>query len=187
MLLGVVVFLGLAGLAVWAFIEAVKAEPAVVGSITTAVLGILGVVWQQQRSEQARLDEAHRARMTPTYDELLQMVNSMFGQGGDEEDEADGEPSPALVDFMKDLKGRQMILGASTETIRAFNGWQQKARQAQETEDSLLALEGWEDLLRAMRADLGHKDGSLPKWDLLRLYITDLDEYLVKESVNDQH
>ena len=35
----------------------------------------------------------------------------------------------------------------------------------------------WEVLLRAIRKDLGHDDADLPLYELLRLFITDFDEY----------
>jgi hypothetical protein len=160
----------LAGLIVWAFIEAVRAEPAVVGSVATAVVGLFGVLWQQRRSEEARLREAHRARMTPVYDDLLKMFLDNLGSGGGIHAEAE--------DFMKDLKGRQLLLGASTEMIRAFNDWQRSTVTAQADGNSMSVIFAWEDLLRAIRRDLGHNDADLQRGELLRVFITDIDDHV---------
>jgi hypothetical protein len=164
----------LAGLGVWAFVEAVRAEPAVVGSVATAVVGLFGVLWQQRRSEDARLREAHRNRMTPVYDDLVKMFLGSLGSGGGIDAEAE--------DFMKDLKGRQLLLGASTEMIQAFNDWQRSAVVAQEADDSMAAIYAYEDLLRAIRRDLGHNDAELRRGELLRVFITDIDDHVAAAS-----
>jgi hypothetical protein len=101
MIVGYVLFLGLVGLAGWGFIEAVQAEPAVVGSIGVAVAGALGVVWQQRQAEKARLREAHRDRMSPVYYNLLGVMFKKIA-GGD----ASGPDSEA-EEFFRDLKARQ--------------------------------------------------------------------------------
>lgn len=121
-LLGSIVIIGLGGLAVWAFIEAVQAEPAVVGSIGAAVAGVFGVLWQQRRSESARLREVHRTRMTPTYEGLLEIIQGGAAEGQEQIEE--------VARFMKDLKGKQLLLGAPKEMIRAFNTWQETAPAA---------------------------------------------------------
>jgi hypothetical protein len=164
--------IGVAGLAVWAFIEAVQAEPAIVGSVATAALAVGGVVWQQRRTERERLAEVRRERMAPMYEDLLGFVL----RGGQSSEQ--GEPPEDLAAFMKDLKGRQLLLGASSEMIRAFNAWQAETQEAEANGSPLGAIQAYEGLLRAIRKDLGHDDSDLAKWDLLRVFINDLDDHL---------
>lgn len=159
------------GLVAWAFIEAVQAEPAVVGAVATAVLGVAGVIWQQRQSEKARLREAHRDRMTPVYHELLKRVWQQAGQESQ-------EPAEEVAEFMRDLKARQLILGAPREMIRAFNRWEREAKAAQEKDDNIALVFAWEELLRAMRRDLGHDDSGLPRGELLRVFMDDIDQFL---------
>lgn len=108
--------------------------------------------------------------MTPVYDDLLKMFLANVGSGGGMD--ADAE------DFMKDLKGRQLLLGASTEMLRAFNDWQRSTVTAQGEVDAMAAIFAWEDLLRAIRRDLGHNDADLQRGELLRVFITDIDEHV---------
>src|SRR5271155_1603607 len=93
-------FIAIVGLIAWAFIEAVQAEPAVVGAVATAMLGVAGVIWQQRQSEKARVREAHRDRMTPVYHELLKRVRQLAGRESQ-------QPSEDVVEFLRDLKARQ--------------------------------------------------------------------------------
>lgn len=169
---GYLVVVVLLGLAIWGFVEAIQADPAVVGSIGVAVIGVFGVVWQQHRSEQARLREANRDRMTPIYYELLGTIFRKIGTG-----EVGEAGDPATEDFFRDLKARQLMLGASSQMVIAFNKWQRRTAELHEQDNDVGAVVAWEELLLAIRADLGHQDGSLPRGELLRLFIDDYDEY----------
>lgn len=170
-LFGMAILLVIVGLVAWAFIEAVQAEPAVVGAVAAAALGAAGVVWQQRQSEKARLREAHRDRMTPVYHELLKRVWQQAGP-------TTQEPTEEMVEFMRDLKARQLVLGAPKEMILAFNRWEREAQAAKEKDDNIALAFAWEELLRAMRHDLGHDDSGLPRAELLRVFIDDLDQFL---------
>lgn len=132
-LFGVAISSAIVGLVAWAFIEAVQAEPAVVGAVATAALGVAGVVWQQRQSEKARLREAHRDRMTRVYHELLKRV----WRQADQESQ---EPAEEVAEFMRDLKARQLMLGAPKEMIQAFNRWEREAKAAQEKDDNVALI-----------------------------------------------
>lgn len=170
-LMGWIATVGVTALVFWAFIEAVRAEPAVVGSVGVAVIGVAGVVWQQRQTEQARLREAHRDRMSPVYDELLKVI---WGEVGSIQTE---EIDPEVEAFFRDLKARQLALGASSTMVQAFNQWTEATQTAVGFGDNQAAVAAWEFLLRAIRSDLGHKDSDLPPGELLRLFITDYDEH----------
>lgn len=170
-LLGLVMLTATIGLIGWAFVEAVQAQPAVVGSVATAALAVAGVVWQQRKSEKARLREAHRDRMTPIYEELLSIVRRAAENGS-------SGPSEEMVEFIKDFKSRQLLLGAPSEMITAFNAWEATATKAKEQKDDVSMVLAWEQLLRAIRRDLGHDDSKLPPRELLRVFMSDIDEHL---------
>ena len=172
MLVGLIVIVAGGGLAVWAFIEAVQAEPAIVGSLGVALVGVLGVVWQQRQAERDRLREANRDRMTPIYYELLGTIFQKIGSSEEQDD-----PDPGTEAFFRDLKARQLMLGASSEMVVAFNSWQQTTAELHEEGNDAGAVVAWELLLRAIRKDLGHQDSDLPAGELLRLFITDYDEH----------
>ena len=174
----VVVVLGLVG---WGFVEAVQADPALVGSLGVAALGAGAVVWQQRDAEKARIREAHRDRMSPIYYELLGVVFKKIGKG-----KKPGGPDPTAEEFFRDLKARQLTLGASSEMVQAFNAWTQEAAQAQKEESDIGTAVSWEVLLRAIRKDLGHNDGDLPPYELLRLFITDFDKYFKVADIEAQ-
>jgi hypothetical protein len=171
---GVVVVLGAVGLVAWGFIEAVNAEPAVAGSIATALLGVAGVLLQQHRIEQARLREIHRDRMTPIYDRLLAHFSSLADQEG-------ANPTDEMSDFFKDLKRRQLLLGAPAKTLLAFTQWERDTGKATAEKDEVGMALAWEALLRAIRRDLGHDDSALPRGELLAVFLDDEARELVAQ------
>lgn len=164
----VVVF---AGLAVWGFVEAIRAAPAVAGPVAAALLGVAGVVWQQRKSERTRLREAHRDRMIPVYDELLLAIWKQA-------ESKNSEPSPEMIAFMKDLKRRQLLLRASSDMILAFKQWEVDTQAAAERKEATKMAFALEELLRAIRRDLGHIDSALVRGELLRVFVSDFDEQL---------
>lgn len=174
---GYILFIALSGLAVWGFLEAVKADPAVVGSIGVAVAGVLGVAWQQRQAEKARLREARRDRIRPIYYDLLLVMFRKLGGGKSDMSDAEAE------EFFKDLKARQLTLGASSEIVQAFNGWARSTEEANKEKNDLRAVLAWEVLLRAIRRDLGHEDADLPPLELLRLFISDFDDHFSTEEI----
>jgi hypothetical protein len=165
---GFLLLVGAIGLGGWAFVEAVRAEPAVVGSLGVAVVGILGVVWQQRQAERERVREAHRDRMAPVYYDLL---------GAFKRISTGGEVDPEIQELFMDLKARQLLLGAPSEMVQAFNAWQKKTNEIQNQDDPTQAIRVWEELLLAIRRDLGHQDAALPEGELMRLFISDYDEH----------
>jgi hypothetical protein len=166
------VLAALLGLAVWGFVEALQAQPAVAGSVAAALLGVVGVVWQQRKTEHARLREAHRDRMIPVYDELLLAIWRQAEST---------EPNEQMVNFMKDLRRRQLLLRASSEMILAFKRWEADTQAAAEEKNHVQMAFAWEELLRAIRRDLGHDDAPLARGDLLRVFMDDLDEHLQEQ------
>lgn len=113
--------------------------------------------------------------MGPVYYELLGVMIEKFAGGG-------SDPlDPEAEKFFRDLRARQLTLGASSQMIQAFNNWAQFTKEAGKEGNSAAVLLGWEMLIRAIREDLGHKDSDLPPHELLRLAMADFDEHFPPE------
>jgi uncharacterized membrane protein len=62
---GWIAAIGLIALAVWAFVRGVDKDAAVVGTVFTAVVGLIIVVIQRDREKRQELETAHREQMSP--------------------------------------------------------------------------------------------------------------------------
>jgi hypothetical protein len=155
--------LGIIALAVWAFIKGVEKDPAVVGSVFTAVAGVIVVVVQRDRQKRQELESAHRKQMSPIYRQLVETVKDIdaFTSKPQEEQEA----------FFKDL-ATKLILYGPTPVVKAWNVWQRATALDSNSPATLIA---WEGVLRAVRKDLGHDNSALQPGDLLRLFVAEDD------------
>ena len=57
---GFLLALGIVALVIWALVKGVEKDPAVVGTISTAVAGIVIVVYQRSREKRQELERSHR-------------------------------------------------------------------------------------------------------------------------------
>ncbi len=156
--------LGVVALVVWAFIKGVDKDPAVVGTVFTAVAGIVVVVYQRRREKHQELERSHREQMSPIYQQLVETLKD----GGEHEDGAN-------VSFFKDLATKMLLYGP-TPVVKAWIEWHRTG--VSDDPSNLAGMLAWEKVLFAMREDLGHDNSGLKTGDLLRIYVNDIDELL---------
>jgi hypothetical protein len=162
---GVLLVIAVITLMGWAILRGIDKQPSVVGSLFTAAAAIAAVVLGQFWSKRLELRQLHRDQMAPVYQELVDRMRGEPGTGGDQ--------------FWKDLQ-RSLLLYCPAEVLTAYLQYQVDFNPDAPTEDPTNLL-GWETVLRAIRKDLGHSDGSLRQYDLLRVWVNDLDEHLPTE------
>jgi len=164
--LGKAIAIGVVLLGAWALIRGVEADPSVVGSLATAFAAVLVVVLQRNREKTQELEQSHREKMIPIYEEVLIAIRDSADR-----DEAENE------DLFKQLQTRLLLYGPAP-VIREWLIWRKLGEEMDEP--GLALVLGWERVLRAIRADLGHDDSVLQEGDLLRVFINDLDVALVE-------
>lgn len=136
------------------------------GSLATATSAVIAVSVSRTMDKRAELKQAHREQMAPMYRELIERVRTV---------EQDPE---AASTFWKDFSVRMTLYGPP-EVIKAQLALSRQIEaNAGLLEPSIPTMLRLEQLYRAIRADLGHNDRSLGQGDLLRLYITDLDDLM---------
>jgi hypothetical protein len=162
--IGVILALALLGAGAWLLIREFDKDPALVGSLLTAAGAVVTVVVGRSLDKRAELRQAHREQMAPLYLELIERVKTV-----DQDDEEAAE-------FWRDLSTRLVLYGPAP-VIRAQIALSRHIAAVGENVDAATPVL-LERLYRAMRADLGHDDKDLPSGDLLRLYITDIDDLL---------
>jgi hypothetical protein len=155
------------GLAAWAFVRAAIDEPAVVGSVVTVVGGFLGVQWQQRRVERDRLAQARRDEIAPTYKQLIEW----FRTAGDAD-----KPTSEQEEFFVDLQNKLLLFGPAP-VLQAWASGMRTVEAGEEDGDPKKPILAYAEILKAIRADLGHDDSNLANRDLLRVFINDIDEH----------
>jgi hypothetical protein len=153
---------GIVVLVVWAFIEGVEADPAVVGPIFTAALGLAVVAYQRTREKRQELERLHRDEMSPIYEQLVEMAKAI--------DEFVEKPEHEQKAFFRGISTK-LLLHGSSPVVRAWVGWLQALGVAPAT----VPLRAQEQFFRAIRTDLGLDNSALNAGDLLRLYLNEED------------
>ena len=189
-LLAILVWLGYLGLSF--LIGSIAAiPPAVLGPLLVAsgtVLGVvITVVGGQVLQRRAAHEEAHRPKKVELYEQFMQHwfgflefgVPPALRKGIQAED-------PALVAYFAEF-AREVILWGSNKVVADYSNFT-RAIRALPGGEPLTVLLGFEGVLLAMRRDLGHTNRGLKKGDVLRLFITDIDQVLgAKQSKSISH
>jgi hypothetical protein len=160
-LLAIVAAVGIVTLAIWAFIKGVGKDPAVVGTVITAVAGVGIVVYQRRREKLQELERSHRLQMGPLYTQLVEMMKDWeeFAQKTESEQQA----------FFKDLSTKLILFGA-TPVLKAWVSW--RCTTTPGGPQGLIAIE---KVLFAIREDLGHDNSGLKQGDVLRVFVNEED------------
>lgn len=167
-LVGIVLGVGIIVLGGWAVIEGVRAEPSIVGSLATALAAVVVVVVQRDRENRREVQQAHREQLAPLYEDL-------FERAYNPEDFSD----EAQKEFIEKMQ-RKLVLYGSDHVIARWVAWLRSMPDDDDERDENdpRVLLDWEQVLLAIRRDLGHKNEDLDTGDLLRVYVTDIDHHI---------
>lgn len=146
---------------------------ALVAAMATVLVSVLGVVLARYFERRRQIEVEIRERKVPMYKDMVQgLLDGLL-----KSEDGDTARFEAVI---ADLTP-QLVTWASDDVIKAWIHFKRRAAEAEA--DPISAMFGFEHVLRAVRADLGHKSGNLAKGDLLGLFVNDIDEYLPSEAV----
>jgi hypothetical protein len=157
----------LIGLLIWGFARALNDNPGVVVPIVTASAAVVTAVVSSYLQHRRDIQREHREAMANVYEELVRRIR--------ETAEDVENPSEDAIAFMGTFNDR-LVLRASSDVIRA---WVRGKSIVPKGPDDTAPVLAYEQVLRAIRRDLGHKDdASLGQGDILRVFVEDIDDYL---------
>ena len=177
------VFLFLAGgLAVTMWRALSSLDPRVSVSLVTGVVTVLvavgSVLVSKHFDRQAEVRAHLRDRKTGTHEKMVGIVHDLsFGRKTCDQPPSEQE----LVRKMAEIV-RELMIWGSDDMIQAFHDFRiASLRQAAGTAKALDTLFAVEDLLLAIRKDLGHKNKNITRGKILRLFVNDLPDSLEQE------
>ena len=154
-------------------------DPRVSVSLVTGVVTVLvavgSVLVSKHFDRQAEVRAHLRDRKTKTHEKIVGIVHDLsFGRKTRDEPPNEHE----LVRKMAEIV-RELMIWGSDDMIRAFHEFRMASlRQAAGTARPLDTLFAVEDLLLAIRKDLGHKNKGITRGRILRLFVNDLPDSL---------
>lgn len=174
MLVGLVILAGVCCLLYWvvaasaAFVAGLESDTAVAfvssaaAIVGSAVTIALGKIYETRASIRSHL----REKKTPIYESIVAtLFRVMFAAKLKKEQLSEDE----LVAFFVKTTETLTIWG-SDEVVAAFSRF--RAQASENPKESIFVME---ELLLAIRKDLGHKNKAMGRGSILRLFVTDID------------
>ena len=148
----------------------------------TAVAGVSGLVsvpivtYFTTRSLERRrsMENAIREQKTQLYDKLTRGLMRMLNL---KKSEPKMQPDE-MMEFLAEMTPPLISYG-SRGVIRQWNGFRKVSRE--QLDSPLAIMFAFEDLLKAMRQDLGHRVFGHQRGELLGIFINDIDEFKKSE------
>lgn len=134
--------------------------------IITAIIGLIGVMWTQWQSKSRDIAESHRSSKIETYSLFFDIIEEI--QRGSKKNQEINILSDEELQAKFEKLNRGFILWGSDEVIQAWIAFRKNS-----SENTLAKID---NVYRAIRKDLGHKDRKLKNLDLIRINLSNPDE-----------
>lgn len=147
---------------------------AIIAAAATVLVSVLTLVISKRYEHQREIEQEHRKQKTPVYEEFIAQLFKMM-MGGKH-----GNPTVTedeLMNFFSNFSQKLLIWG-SDKVVQQYVVYRNAG-----TADGLQHMVRLEDLIYAIRADLGHKNAGLKQGDMFRMFINDFDEYFKTSQI----
>ena len=147
----------------------------IVAAVVASFMGLSGILYAQWHSKAKEISDSHRPAKIEVYETFFDIVERFMAAEKDKEENLDPEDE----NFPQELKdqftklSRGMIIWASPRVIKAWSNFREKADDAKTSTDILFAVD---DVLQAIRADLGNSNFGLTRGAVIKLYLSDPSE-----------
>jgi hypothetical protein len=162
---------------VWRVISSMEGEvaAALVTASATALVSVFGIVYNKRWDRKRQIREEHRKKKIPVYEEFMEFWFEILTATKTGEEISEEEMLNSMIDFT-----HHVMIWGSDDFVKSFGHWKTTVGSLEDAEGSheVEQLGLFEDLVLAMRRDLGHKNEGFERGDFLRLFITDIDDYL---------
>lgn len=164
----------------WILDQLAALDPNVSASIVAAMAGLSGVLYSQRRAKAREIDAAHRERKAKLYSEFLELVFDMMAQSKTGPFDPENPPKDIEDRYMGFT--RELLVWGSPKVIKGFERFKAGA-SADVSPHQIMGLV--DELLQAIRKDLGNSNFGLSRYDLIKTFVRDpreVDEMIAKED-----
>ncbi|MBW4542150.1 MAG: hypothetical protein KME43_23880 [Myxacorys chilensis ATA2-1-KO14] len=151
-----------------------RVAAAIVAASATVLVSVFSVLVSKFLERRAKIIQEIRDKKIPVYEELIDFVFKIVRSSK----KGEQLPEDEVEDFMFSFT-QQVIVWGSDSVLHAFY----KFRHNGDSGDGQQAVLCMEELLLAIRRDLGHGNKGLSQGKILGLFINDFDQYMDKSSM----
>lgn len=162
----------------WFYNQVLSIDPRISAALITGFLAIIAtsltITIPKYLEKKMEIDEHHREQKSGMYKELLEFLFKLFM--GPKIDKSLSQEE--IVEFMARFT-ENLILWGSEDVITKYRAYRIHYLQRElGTKTTMKEIEILENLLLAIRKDMGHKDKKLIRGDILSLFLNDIDQII---------
>lgn len=161
----------------WGILISLNTEvaAAIIAGVVTILVSVLTIVLAKIYESNSIIEQQHREKKIPMYEEFTEFYLKMLNSGKDNYEEISEED---MIKYFSTFTKKVMVWG-SDDVISKWTSYRIGAGKiAENAEFSIESMFQFENLLLAIRKDMGHKDKFIKRGDLLGLFVNDVDKYL---------
>ncbi len=162
---------------VWTVFQAINPTLAagIIAASATIFVSVATVMLSKRQEQKVEIAAQLRQKKVPVYEKIIEFIflitfAAKLGKKAPTESET--------IQFFADTT-RDLVIWGSHDMVKAFGDFREAMMSIPSDGDSRHILASVEDLLFAVRKDLGH-NSRVKRGDILRLYINDLPDYFSK-------
>lgn len=138
---------------------------AIIAACTTFLVSVVTVVYTQQKTKSREIDNSHRPQKMEIYKRFMDKAVVGILRSSKEQKLESPEFQKELEDIFYKFTGDVIVWG-SPDVIKAYSAFRTTGADTQ-------IVVRLDDLMQAMRKDLGNSNSGLARGDLIKLFITD--------------
>jgi hypothetical protein len=151
-----------------------KVAAAIVAASATVLVSVFSVLVSKFLEQRAKITQEIRDKKIPVYEELINFVFKIVRSIKKDNQLEEGEVEDFMFNFTQ-----QVIVWGSDSVLQAFYNF----RHNGDSGDGRQVALRMEELLLAIRKDLGHNNKGLSQGKILGLFLNDFDKYMAEYSV----
>ena len=146
-------------------------DPQFSGPIVAGFIGFTSLIYAQWHSKSREIQQSHRPQKIEVYNEFFEILERFLKNPEDREDIEEGELPQEMRDQFWNLN-RGLIVWGSPRVIRSWLKFRRLCGSGSGTRTLLLM----DEVLQAMRADLGNSNFGLARGEAVKVFLSDPQE-----------
>lgn len=139
----------------------------------TIIVTLGGNTLSRYLETRATVLREHREKKSPVYEEFLHFMFRFLLPASSKKTPTTAESRKFLSEF-----SQKMMVWGGDDVLIAWGEFRTKSTKVNESGDSAELINEFENLVKRIRRDLGHKNRGMKPGDILRLFVNDLDDNL---------
>jgi hypothetical protein len=145
----------------------------IVAASATVTVSVLTVIVGRRIETVSAIRKEHRDKKVPVYEELMAFMSKMFARSRSDEE----IPEEEMVSFMYEFTPKMMIWGGD-EVVASWSRFRTASIGLSPEEAGKKVIFEYENLVMAIRKDLGHANKGLGKGSILAFFVNDIQDHL---------